>query len=70
MFPGIWWIPYFKTVLLNLLICNLSFKLEVLPIEKQEFLKNLIDSAKELAEDMENLKKLEELERTVEDGFG
>ena len=33
-------------------------------------LKNLIESAKELAEDMENLKDIEELEGTVADGLG
>jgi predicted transcriptional regulator len=39
-------------------------------LEKQEMLKNLIESARELAEDMENLKDIEELERTVADGLG
>lgn len=39
-------------------------------LEKQEMLKNLIESAKELAEDMENLKDIEELEGTVADGLG
>jgi predicted DNA-binding protein len=33
-------------------------------LEKQELLENLIDSAKELAEDLENLRELEELEGT------
>ena len=39
-------------------------------LEKQEMLKNLIESARELAEDMENLKDIEELEGTVADGLG
>jgi len=39
-------------------------------LEKQEMLKNLIDSARELAEDPENLKDLEELEGTVANGLG
>ena len=39
-------------------------------LEKQEMLKNLIESAKELAVDMENLKDIEELEGTVADGLG
>ena len=39
-------------------------------LEKQEMLKNLIESARELAEDPENLKDIEELEGTVADGLG
>jgi predicted DNA-binding protein len=39
-------------------------------LEKQEMLKNLIESARELAEDPENLKDIEELEGTIADGLG
>jgi len=38
-------------------------------LEKQELLKNLLESARELAEDPENLKDIEELEGTVTDGL-
>ncbi|TCK02921.1 ribbon-helix-helix domain-containing protein [Phorcysia thermohydrogeniphila] len=38
-------------------------------IEKQEMLKNLLESAKELAEDPQNLKDIEELEGTISDGI-
>ena len=34
-------------------------------LEKQEMLKNLIESVKELTEELENLKDIEELKRTV-----
>ena len=39
-------------------------------LEKQEMLQNLIESARELADDPENLKDIEELEGTVTDGLG
>jgi len=38
-------------------------------LEKQELLKNLLESARELAEDPENLKDIEELEGTATDGL-
>jgi predicted DNA-binding protein len=38
-------------------------------IEKQEMLKNLLESTKELAEDPQNLKDIEELEGTLSDGI-
>ena len=38
-------------------------------IERQEMLKNLIESAGELANDPENLKDIAELEETVSDGI-
>jgi len=38
-------------------------------LEKQELLKNLLESARELAEDPENLNDIEELEGTVTDGL-
>ena len=39
-------------------------------LEKQEMLQNLIESARELADDPENLKDIKELEGTVTDGLG
>lgn len=39
-------------------------------LEKQEMLKNLIESARELANDPENLRDIEGLEGTVTDGLG
>ncbi|MEO2069607.1 MAG: ribbon-helix-helix domain-containing protein [Desulfurobacteriaceae bacterium] len=38
-------------------------------LEKQEMLKDLIESARELAEDPENLKDIRDLEGTVTDGL-
>ena len=39
-------------------------------LEKQEMLQNLIESARELADDPENMKDIKELEGTVTDGLG
>jgi predicted transcriptional regulator len=38
-------------------------------LEREELLKNLVESARELAQDPENLKELKELEGTISDGL-
>jgi predicted DNA-binding protein len=38
-------------------------------LEKKEMLKNLIESARELSEDSENLKDLRSMEGTIADGI-
>jgi len=51
------------------LVVKKAFLLYKRKIEKQEMLKNLLESAKELAEDPQNLKDIEELEGTLSDGI-